>query len=66
MAIGLCRDGSLSLQIVGLDTVTSCNAILADDHADPLLLGQVVHSLRLAFDEQLAQLVAYKVGETNR
>lgn len=57
LAIGLCGDGRLPSQVVRLDTVASCDLVLAHNHAESLLLRQIKHLLRLALDQQLAQLV---------
>lgn len=60
LAVGLCGDGSLSLQVVRLDAIARSDSVLAQDQAEALLLRQVKHLLRLAFDEQGAQLVTWK------
>lgn len=67
LSIGLCGDGSLSLQIVRLYTIASGYPVLADNHApQSLLIGQVKHSLRLALNQQLAQRVTLnEIGRLN-
>lgn len=62
LAIGRIGDLRLAGQVVRLDAIAGCDAILAEQQAEARMFGQIVDLFRFALDEHLAQLVAINCG----
>lgn len=57
LAVGGVRDFGLSNQVVFLDAIASGDAVFAQQQTQAIVLGQVVYSFGLAFDQGFAQFV---------
>lgn len=58
LSVGLVGDGGLALQVVSLDSISGGDAVLVQQQAQPRVLREVEHLLRLTLDDELAEFVA--------